>query len=415
MSIPIPNPENGRSLIHLESLVGEPWTSHNRVVILENGDEIFPAMLEAIDRAERDIVFLTYVYWQGEVAHQFAEKLAKKAREGVHCQVLLDFHGSIKTKWSLLNMMEEAGVVLAKYNPFCWSDPLRYQHRTHRKILVCDSRVGFVGGVGIADEWKGCASNPGERHDFHFRVDGPSVKSLSEAFCDNWESPWTFLRGGGKPPEAIRYDNPEYDKKRQLPVENSGVEEDVRILPLVSSPRETKSEASNAYAAMLHSAKNHIRIISAYLIPDQGMIDLFRITAQRGVRIELVIPGPFRDSWLAQSRSRTAWRELLECGVELYLYQPTMCHAKATIIDDTLTTVGSINFDLLSFRLNEEVNIIIHSRSFAEMMIEKFNNDKSKSLEMTLEEFEKRSAWMRLKERASRLLPLPYWRKGCGY
>ncbi|MDF1814080.1 MAG: phosphatidylserine/phosphatidylglycerophosphate/cardiolipin synthase family protein [Verrucomicrobiales bacterium] len=398
----------------LALLAGAKWSSGNRIVVLENGDEIFPAMLEAIENARDSIIFLTYVYWEGDIAEEFAKLLARKARNGVRCHVLLDAFGSMRTSRGLLDMMAEAGVVLAKYNPFSFQHPWRYQHRTHRKILVCDSEAGFVGGVGIADDWKGNARHPGERHDFHFRIEGPCVAALTRAFWDNWRSPWTRMRDGSKPAPLTSF-QPAAEDFIDIPEENSGVKEDIRVLPLLSSPTDSESEAGEIYELMMDSAKERVRIISAYLIPDRRMINLFRRTAERGVEVELVVPGPHKDSWLAQSRSRACWSDLHNCGVKIHLYQPTMCHAKLTIIDDWLTTVGSINFDLLSFRLNEEANIIVHSEEFASLMIQKFEQDRNRSIELTTEWLENRGRWKRCKESVAKKLPLPYWREGCDY
>ncbi|MDF1656258.1 MAG: phospholipase D-like domain-containing protein [Verrucomicrobiales bacterium] len=398
----------------LSKIVGEPWTEGNRIFVLENGDQIFPAMLAAIEKAKIDIQFLTYVYWQGEIAEQFAERLAAKARDGVTCHVLIDAHGGARVGKHLLDMMEEAGVILAKYNPFRPLSPLKYQHRTHRKILTCDSEVGFIGGVGIADEWKGDARNPDERHEFHFQIEGPAVNSLSLAFRENWLSKWTYLRSGDHPAEMIPFD-PGADEYFQRPDDHAGFHDSARMLPLLSSPLAAESEAGDAYRALIESAKESIRITSAYLIPDTEMIALLRRAQMRGVRVELVIPGPHRDSWLAQSRSRAVWEKLLEAGVTIHLYQPTMCHAKVTIIDNHFVTVGSINFDLLSFRLNEEANVIVDSESFASLMISKFEHDKARSKELKPETHAERSGWLRFKEKLSCLFPLPYWTEGCNY
>lgn len=398
----------------LADVTGEAWSTGNRIFVLENGDEIFAAMLSAIEKAEKDIRLLTYVYWEGEIAWEFARAIAAKARSGVSCRVLLDAHGGFRISHSLLLELEEAGVIVAKYNPFSFRDPLRYQHRTHRKILLCDGDVGFIGGVGIADEWRGDARNPNERHDFHFQVEGPSVNALANAFQENWQSEWTeYLRNGERPAKmpGHRGDHELY----QIPEEHSGFESDIRVLPLLSSPFAKRSEANQAYVAMLRSARERVRIVSAYLIPDREMISLFRETTSRGVEVDIVLPGRHRDSWLAQSRSRSMWDDMLEAGVRLHLYQPTMCHAKFTIIDNDLVTIGSINFDLLSFRLNEEANLIVRSADFAELMIQKFNQDKEKSLPVDLQQFRKRSHWKRFKEKLARKFPLPYWGRDCNY
>jgi len=401
-------------LADLAQVAGAEPSHGNSLEILENGDEIFPSMLKAISVAKRSVKLLTYVYWEGEIAVRFANALARKAEEGVDCQLLLDAHGSLRMRKSLLDRMQEAGVVVAKYNPFDWKHILRYQHRTHRKILVCDSAVGFIGGVGIADEWQGNARSPDEWHDFHFRVTGPAVASLARAFRDNWESPWTKLRGDDSLPPDLPFE-PAPDRTVPPSLKSDETLDDITLLPLTSAPSNSNSRAQECFKILVRSARRRLRITTAYLIPDRMMIDLLVRRAREGLEIEIVMPGQINDSCLAQSRSRSRWGELVAAGIRLYCYQPTMCHAKSVIVDDSFTTVGSINFDLLSFRLNEEANLIVHSEMFTAQMIEKFEADRACSQLVTAEWLENRNLFMRLKERVSNALPLPWWPNAADY
>ncbi|MEX2580343.1 MAG: phospholipase D-like domain-containing protein [Verrucomicrobiales bacterium] len=399
----------------MEGLLNSRFTTGNAVDILLNGDEIFPAMLEAIKQARRSIRFVTYVYWQGDIAETFAEAIAERARAGVSCHVLLDAYGSLRMRSRLIRTMREAGAKVCRYNPFSMTRIPEYQHRTHRKILVCDGEVGFLGGVGIANEWTGHAQDPDHWHDFHFRVRGPAVEKLAEAFDDNWHSSWTRAKGGG-PPEPIVVDRkPDPPASEPPSVENSGSVGDLDVLVFHSSPEQGRSEAFRAYREMLVSAHTSVRVVTAYLIPDDGMLKLLRSAVERGVEVEVIAPGKHCDSWLASKNSQAKWACLLEMGVRIFEYRQTMCHAKATIVDDRIVTVGSINFDMLSLHLNDEANIVVSSERFAKEMRAHFERDKSVSSEVTLAEWRERSRWQRLFESTASLFPLPWWGSSCNY
>ena len=177
----------------MDHLLGPPLVDGNSVKSLLNGDEIFPAMMKAVRSAERSISFETYIYWSGDVGKAFSELLAERATAGVRVHVLLDWVGSAKLDANALDKMNSAGVQVEKYRPLRWYNLSRVNSRTHRKILVVDGRIGFIGGVGIADQWKGNAENPERWRDSHFQVEGPAVAHLQAAllcvttFC-------TFLR-----------------------------------------------------------------------------------------------------------------------------------------------------------------------------------------------------------------------------
>lgn len=170
----------------LEQTVGIPFTHNNTVEVLKNGDEIFPAMLTAIDGATQNVDFLTFVYWEGEIADRFAETLAKKAAEGVTVRVLLDAFGALPMEKALLDQMENAGAHVIWFRPLARWKIWKSDNRTHRKILICDDRIAFTGGVGIAQEWEGNARNPEEWRETHFKIQGPAVRGIKSAFVENW-------------------------------------------------------------------------------------------------------------------------------------------------------------------------------------------------------------------------------------
>ncbi|HSN68561.1 MAG TPA: phospholipase D-like domain-containing protein, partial [Thermoanaerobaculia bacterium] len=325
----------------ISTLLGPTLLEGNRVTPLYNGDQIFPAMLEAIAGARKTITFETFIYWKGEIGRRFADALAERARAGVRVHVLLDWIGTKKLDDDSIEMMKSAGVEVCRYRPLHWWNLHRMDNRTHRKILVVDGRVGFTGGVGIADVWSGHAQDPEHWRDTHFRVEGPVVGQMQAAFLDNWvESESRLLHGDDYFP----------------PLEPLG--EHLANM-FTSAPENGTESARLLYLLSIASAKRRIRIASAYFVPDELSIEMLCAARRRGVEIKILVPGKNIDTAVTRRASRSLWGPLLECGVEIFEYQPTMLHVKVMIIDEVFTSVGSTNFDNRSFKLNDEANLNI--------------------------------------------------------
>ncbi len=388
----------------LELLLGVPMTRGNSIQILVNGVEIFPAMLEAIRGAEKSIHFVTFVYWSGTIAREFADAIARKAREGVDCHVLLDALGAYRMDPALVDQMRDAGARVEFFNPIRPRHLLDYHHRTHRKILVVDRKIGFNGGVGIADEWRGDARHSGEWHDLHFRVTGPVVAQVFNAFVENWNE----TDGVESKIERLSPSDGDYPViSPGANLEHSGSFDDVTIQSFHSSPGEGHYEAFQLYKAAIEFARESICIENAYFVPDEEMKSLLVDACRRGVRVRVILPGDQSDSWLARCRSRANWGELLKAGIELYRYTPTMSHSKFMIVDRDWVTVGSINFDTVSFRVNEESNLNVFGEPFARRMREIFDYDLSRSDRVEREAWESRGLGQRAEELAARLIPIP--------
>lgn len=354
-------------------LLGPELLPGNRVKALQNGDEIFPAMLAAIRGAQQTIVFETYIYWTGEIGREFSEALSARARAGVKVHVVLDWFGG-KLEEKYLEGMKDAGVQVQFYHPLRWYNLARMNNRTHRKLLVVDGRIGFTGGVGIADHWLGHAQSPEHWRDSHFQIEGPAVAQMEAAFSDNWiKTRAEVLLGDGYYPELA----PVGEARAQCFTSSWGDgSESVRLMYLLS----------------MASATRHIRIGNSYFIPDGLAIDTFVSARQRGVKVEIIVPGPIIDEKAARKASRSRWGDLLDAGVEIYEYKPTMYHCKIMIVDEIWVSVGSTNFDDRSFRLNAESNLNILDAGFAKEMIEVFEADKARARLMTRAEFKNRSA-----------------------
>lgn len=354
------------------TLLGPPLVGGNTVVELVNGDRIFPAMLEAIRGARRSVTFETYIYWSGRIGEEFARALCERAQAGVKVHVLLDWVGSGKIEKSYLERMEKAGVQLERYHPLAWYTLSRLNHRTHRKLLVVDGRVGFTGGVGIGDKWMGDAQDEDHWRDTHFRLEGPAVAHMQAAFLDNWLKTHAEVLHG----------------EDYFPAQPPAGEMAAQVFK--SSSREGSESIRMMYLLSIAAARESILLSASYFVPDDLSVRMLVEARQRGVRVDIIVPGPKVDVELTRKASRARWGRLLEAGVEISEYQPTMYHCKVMIVDGTWVSVGSTNFDNRSFRLNDEANLNVLNRDFARQLTRTFEADKALSHRITLEQWRRR-------------------------
>lgn len=352
----------------MAGLYGSNLLAGNQVETLQNGDMIFPAMIEAIRDARFSINFETYVYWSGQIAEEFADALAERARAGVEVRVLMDWVGSRPMEAELLDRMEAAGVMITRFRPVRWYTINRMNNRTHRKLLVVDGRIGFTGGVGIADAWRGNARNPDEYRENHYRVTGPVVAMLQGAFVSNWvEDSGEILRGDSFFPQL----EPEGEMVAQLTISSTGSRNYIHMMLMTA----------------LAAAERHIRIATPYFVPDDVAIAQIVAARARGVEVDILLPGPDINKPAVRRASRALWGPLLHAGVRIHEYEPTFLHAKLLIVDDAFTSVGSTNFDERSFRLNDEANLNVFDTEFARAQIAMFQTDLAAAHQITLEEW----------------------------
>jgi cardiolipin synthase len=329
-------------------------------------------MLQAIRSAERSITFETYIYWSGDIGKTFSELLSERAAAGVRVHVLLDWVGSAKLDADALEKMKGAGVQVEKYRPLRWYNLSRVNSRTHRKILVVDGQVGFIGGVGIADQWQGDAERPEHWRDTHFQVNGPAVAHLQAAFLDNWLKTRSEVLN-----EDAYFPSPESSGK-------------VLAQVFKSSPREGSGSVRLMFLMSIASAKKQILIANSYFVPDDGCVGALVAARKKGVEVEVIVPGPYVDTAVTRRASRSRWGKLLEAGVRIFEFQPTMYHCKVMVVDGCWTTVGSTNFDNRSFRLNDEANLNVLDEAFATGQIQVFMEDRKRSREVTLRNWQNR-------------------------
>jgi cardiolipin synthase len=370
------------------TLLGPSLVSGNHAVTLLNGDQIFPEMLRAIRSAKRTITLETYLFSEGDVAAAFAAALAERARNGVKVHVILDAQAGGKDPGEgNLRVMREAGVELEIYRPLRLWKLWEYNHRTHRKLLVVDGKVGFTGGVCIDDRWRGNAEGPGSWRDTHFKVSGPVVGQMQAIFMDNWlKTRHQLLHGIDYFPPLKRTGN-------------------YRAHLFPSSPTHGAINAYLMYLLTIASAQHSLLIETAYFVPDALTLDALASAARRGVNVEIIVPKlEHLDHKIAGHGSKRLWGPLLASGVKIYEFQPAMMHSKALIADGLFCSVGSSNFDNRSFRLNDEANMNVMDAKFAAEQTRIFERDKANSRRVTLAEWAARPAGDRVKEAAAGLI-----------
>jgi cardiolipin synthase len=372
-------------------MLGPTIERGNRVEALVNGDQIFPAMLQAIRAAKQTITFETYIYWSGDVGRQFAEALAERARAGVRVHVLLDWVGSSKMDDAQIEAMRQAGVQILKYRPLRWYNIGRFNNRTHRKLLVVDGRIGFTGGVGIADKWQGHAQDPGHWRDSHFRVEGPVVAQMQAVVMDNW------MQTAGKVLHG-----PDYFPALQ-PVGDSPAGGSPAQM-FSSSPSGGSESMELMYLLAITAATKSIHLSISYFVPDELVLQALTDAVRRGVKVQVIVPGKHIDTETVRRASRGQWGDLLRAGVEIFEYQPTMYHCKVMIVDELLVSVGSTNFDDRSFRLNDEANLNVYDEAFARSQIAIFQQDLQQSRRIMLEQWQSRPLSEKLLEHALALM-----------
>lgn len=366
-------------------LLGPAIAQGNHVTALQNGKEIFPAMLRAIRSAQTSITFETFIYWSGDIGEAFSQAFSERARAGVPVSVIIDWVGSSRIDQSLLDAMQAAGVQVHRYRPLHWYNIGRMNNRTHRKLLVIDGRIGFTGGVGIADQWSGNAGDPEHWRDMHFLIEGPVVAQLQAAFNDNWIKTTGGVLNG---PSYF----PTLQKKGEM---------DANVF--VASPSGGSESMHLMYLLAIAAAGETIDLAASYFVPDRLLIEALIAARGRDVRVRILLPGPHMASITVKIASKSDWGALLQAGVEIYLYQPTMLHTKLLIVDTEFVSVGSTNFDMRSIRLNDEASLNIYESNFAAQMTAMFEVDLQATESYSLAQWHSRS----LREKVSEKILLP--------
>jgi cardiolipin synthase A/B len=371
----------------LEGVMGIPATEGNAIDVLRNGIEIFPAMLSSIAAARRTIDFLTFVYWEGEIGRKFAEALSERAEAGVRVRVLLDGFGAFSIEKGLVELMTGAGVDVQWFRRLGRLQPHKANHRTHRKVLVVDEEVAFTGGVGIADEWQGDARDPSEWRDTHFRLRGPAVDGLRAAFLNNWVEA-----------EDALFDR-DVDRFPDQPQPGPAVVQCVR-----GASSTGWSDVSTLLRTLLGVAEQRVRIATAYFVPDERLSDQLCSAADRGVKLDILIPGPYIDKRFVQLAGEASYERLLEHDIGIWRYQPSMLHAKVMTVDGVAANIGSANLNARSAKLDEEINVVVLEPDLVGILDAHFDQDLERSERVAPGRWDDRPLSQRALELGARLL-----------
>jgi cardiolipin synthase len=365
---------------YIAALVGAGLTRGNRYDVLTNGDQIFPAMLDAIRAAKRRISFETYIYDEGEVAKGFTAALEQAAQRGVRVNLVVDSVGGSGMRTEDVKRLEAAGCRIGRFNSLKWYNLEEVNYRTHRKILVVDGEVGFTGGAGIADHWLGHAQDKEHWRDTQIRMHGPIVRLIEAAFYEN------FVETAGEVA-------PELD-----PV-SSEADDTGRSFALRSSPTGGSNDLKRLYLLAIASARRTIDITTPYFVPDESSEWSLRDARSRGVKVRILVEGDITDAMPVKYASRQAYERLMEMGIEIHEYRPTMMHTKVVVVDGAWSMFGSANFDNRSLELNDELNVAVSDRDLARRLLDDFEQDLRVSTRLDLAQWRQRSLLEKSRER----------------
>jgi cardiolipin synthase len=382
----VPNIDNfEQALPSIANLANSPVLSGNAAQILENGD-FFPAFLADVARARSSIHLETYVWWKGEICERIGRALADKARQGVEVRVTLDALGSHRSRRELIAMMKQAGVKISLYRPVRLSELGLYNNRTHRKLAIFDGRVAYVFGHGIAEEWTGHAQDKDHWRDTGVRLEGPIVNSVQAVFAQNW-----------------------IDETTQVPIgekyfPHQPVAGTVRAHMVWSAPRGGVSEMEMIDKMAIACARKDLIVENPYFIPDLELVDLFAGAVQRGVRVRLMIPGSITDSPIVRHAGHKQLQALMDKGVEVYEFEPTLSHQKIMIIDGLWSLVGSTNFDDRSLDINDEASVGLIDAGIAGQLTAAFEADLKRCKRLDPRTWDRRSLWHKVEDQVSYML-----------
>ncbi len=363
----------------IAGVTNTPFSAGNRLELLNNGDAFYPRMLADIERAERSITIEAYIYWAGDIGLTFARALDRRARAGVTVKILLDAIGSATIGNDILGVLEPACAV-EWFNPIHWYTIGRFNNRTHRKSLIIDGRVGYTGGAGIADHWRGNATHPDSWRDIQVRIAGPGTVPLQAGFAENWRQTTGELISGD-------------DFFPQIPAQGA-----LDLQTILSSPAAGGSNIRTMYYVSMACARHSIYIANPYFVPDAVALDMLVDARRRGVQVRIMVSGVRNDNGLARYNSVRLYGRLLDADIEILEFNRTMLHHKTMVIDGLWGTIGTTNFDNRSFAHNEESNVCFLDRTLAGELHQTFLADVDGCDVITRDAWRRRGLWSRAQE-----------------
>lgn len=366
---------------YVAAVLNAQATGGNTYTVLTNGDQIFPSMLAAITGARRRISFETYIYEKGTVGEQFTNALESAGKRGVRVTLITDALGSKKIPQEWRERLRAAGAQLGEFGQPKWYSLEELNYRTHRKILVVDGAIGFTGGVGVADHWLGNADSKEHWRDMMVRIEGPAARLMEGAFTENQVETLGPVAPTVDPPPVIP----------PAPKDSAMV--------LRSSPSGGSNDLKRLYMLSVAAAHRTLDICSPYFLTDESSRWELEQAVGRGVRIRILVEGEITDAKPVKYSSRDAYQYLMEQGIAIYEYQPTMMHTKSMIVDGVWSMVGSANFDNRSLELNDEMNLAVSDPGLARRLLEDFEQDLQRAKKLDVNEWRRRPALEKVRER----------------
>ncbi|PYR76290.1 MAG: cardiolipin synthase B [Acidobacteria bacterium] len=348
------------------------------MTVYTNGEQFYPAMLDAIRGATRSINMECYIFQDGRVAKRFIDALSERARNGVNVTIVVDAIGSFNLWGRPVRRLRAAGCRIESYQRLRWYSLHRINNRTHRELLIVDGCVAFCGGAGIADWWAIAERGRRPWRDTMARIEGPLVAALQGVAAENWlECCGEILTG------------PDYFPD----LERRG---DTTAFVVKSSPSDRATASRVTFQLLMEGADQFVRIGTPYFLPDRALRRALVNTARRGVKVSVLVPGRRTDQQWVRLASRRMWKELLRGGVRIFEYRPAMTHAKILIVDDQWAVLGTTNIDNRSFEHNDEVNVAMRDPAVAARLLQDYDRDLSDSDEITFERWQRRPLWEKI-------------------
>jgi cardiolipin synthase A/B len=386
--------DSGDFLRPLAALLNMPLRTGGHAELLDNGDQYFPAMYTAFREAQRSINFMAYIWEPGRVSDEMFDVLIEACRRGVQVRILLDGFGGMRCPDEDVERFKEAGGIVAVFRPLRFGKLLRFHRRNHRRAIVIDGRIAFTGGAAVGDKWLGNARNTDEWRDSMVRVTGCMAENLQSAFAELW----AFTTGEMLTGDSFFHERHDTDDRYA----------DVRSVGLISSPSNEEHPLRLFFFLSFLAARERLWITSPYFVPDKHLREVVKRRARSGVDVRVLLPNEHTDAKPIRKASHSYYQELLDAGVRIFEYQPTMMHAKTVVVDGKWSVVGSANMDVRSKELNEENVLGILEQEFAEQLEHSFEKDLRQAVEIDRVAWRRRGFGSRIVERVSVLFAEQY-------
>ncbi|MDB4949363.1 MAG: cardiolipin synthase [Gemmatimonadetes bacterium] len=377
-------------LLTVAGTVNAPVSHGGRARLLNNGVQIFPAMLDAIRNAKHSVNFMVYIWEPGRTGDAFMEAFCERAGAGVEVRVMLDAFGGFGAPGRTLKRLREAGVKVLWFRRFRFGKLTRFYRRNHRRAIVIDGVVAFTGGAAVADKWQGDADSPDHWRDLMVEVTGRPAAHMQSAFAQLWTSVCGEVLAGER-------FFPRHPEDEEAP--RAGDVEVFRHVNVISSPADESHPLRKVFWMSFRCARERIWITTPYFVPDRETRRVIEDRARAGVDVRLLLPGRRTDAWPIRLASHSYYHELLAAGVRIYEYQPTMMHSKALVVDGAWSIIGSANLDVRSKELNQENVIGMLDRALGRQVEDTFRADLERCTEIRLEEWRRRGIVPRILER----------------